>query len=82
MRVSQQSEARLLLDTLCSHYFHKVAGGSSSRLPSRAAGVPCLVESGREKIFGLVERKGVIIFFGRFYFIFLWYHLFILKLHP
>lgn len=63
MRVSQQSEARLLLDTLCSHYFHKVAGGSSSRLPSRAAGVPCLVESGREKIFGLVERKGVIIFF-------------------
>lgn len=62
MRVSQQSEARLLLDTLCSHYFHKVAGGSSSRLPSRVAGVPCLVESGREKIFGLVERKGVIFF--------------------
>lgn len=73
VRVSQQSEARLLLDTLCSHYFHKVAGGSSSCLSNvenRVARVPCLVESGREKIFsGWRKRCNVFFFFffNRFY---------------
>lgn len=56
VRVSQQSEARLLLDTLCSHYFQRVAGGSSSCLPKRvekknrvAGRFPCSVESGRKR---------------------------------